>query len=66
MTNADLNETGWFSLSDDSDELESDFRAYQDSLVPKKAQANGMRVVRFYYLWLVLILEHVIVFYTLP
>ena len=64
--NEELDDTAWFSFSDESDELESDFRAYQDSLIPKKSQANGVRVLRFYYLWLILILMHILTFWVLP
>ena len=54
-------------MSEDSDELDAvDFRAYHDSLVPKKSKPYGIRVIRFYFLWVVLVLEHVIAFQTLP
>lgn len=34
--------------------------------MPRKSQATGQRVLRFYYLWMILVLVHFLAFYYLP
>ena len=46
--------------------MEHNFYAYQESLVPQKQQINAMRVVRYYYLSILLIFIHYICFFYLP
>ena len=46
--------------------MEQNFNAYKESLVPKKVKASAIRVIRFYYLWLILIVIHYVCFYRLP
>ena len=55
-----------FVLSEDSGDLDVDFRAYEDSLIPKKCAASPYRTLRFYYLWFNLLLIHFICFFSMP
>ena len=62
----EVSDESWSIYSEDSENMEQNFNAYRESLIPKKVKASAIRVLRFYYLWLVLILIHYVCFYRLP